>query len=309
MADKAIFLDRDDTLIEDPGYINNPDQVKLLDGVPAALIALKAMGYKLVVVSNQSAVARGIVTEKTLGQIHERLKQLLLKSNAFLDRIYYCPYHPEGVIEKYRKQSEDRKPNPGMLLTAAKELDLDLKNSWMIGNATHDIAAGSSAGCRTILIDNSMQTPSLDPGTVKPDYRAVNIKEAVNIIKKHHRTSADKPENPAPAPTVSPQPKPVQKFDEPTAATTEKNIVNSEQLLTAILEELKISHRDNMFADFSIARFVAGILQVVVFLCLLISVYFLTSPKGQTDSVLISLGFAVVVQLMSLTFYVMRSGK
>ena len=135
MANRAIFLDRDDTLIEDPGYINSPDQVKLLAGVPQALIELKAMGYKLVVVSNQSAVARGIITEKVLARIHDRLKQLLAEKGASLDRIYYCPHHPDGVIEKYRKESDSRKPNPGMLLTAAEQMDIDLRHSWLIGDS------------------------------------------------------------------------------------------------------------------------------------------------------------------------------
>ena len=106
MSNKAIFLDRDNTIIEDPGYINNPDQVKLLEGVTEPLSELKAMGYKLVVVSNQSAVARGIVTEEALGQIHKRLEQLLAEKGVSLDRIYYCPYHINGVIPKYRKDSD-----------------------------------------------------------------------------------------------------------------------------------------------------------------------------------------------------------
>jgi len=151
MSNKAVFLDRDNTLIEDPGYINHPDQVKLLEGVAEALIELKAMGYKLIVVSNQSAVARGIVTEKVLAQIHDRLKQLLAERGAYLDRIYYCPYHPDGVVPKYRKESDWRKPNPGMLLTAADQMDIDLNQSWMIGNSSRDIEAGLRAGCKTIL--------------------------------------------------------------------------------------------------------------------------------------------------------------
>jgi len=112
MSNKAIFLDRDGTLIEDPGYINHPDQVKLLNGVPEALIELKGMGYKLIVASNQSGVARGIVAEKVLGEIHNRLKQLLSENGAFLDRIYYCPYHPDGAVSKYRKDSDLRNRIP-----------------------------------------------------------------------------------------------------------------------------------------------------------------------------------------------------
>ncbi|OHB54074.1 MAG: hypothetical protein A2173_08580, partial [Planctomycetes bacterium RBG_13_44_8b] len=142
MSNKAIFLDRDNTLIEDPGYINHPDQVKLLDGVTEAIIELRDLGYKLVVASNQSAVARGIVTEKVINDIHDRLKQLLAEKGAFLDQIYYCPYHPDGVVRKYCKESNMRKPNPGMLLTAAEEMDIDLSRSWMIGDSTSDIEAG-----------------------------------------------------------------------------------------------------------------------------------------------------------------------
>ena len=147
MSHKAIFLDRDDTLIEDPGYISNPKQVKLLDGVPKALISLKNLGFKLIVVSNQSAIARGIITEKTLGTIHDRLRQLLAEEGAFIDGIYYCPYHPDGVVPKYRKESNCRKPNPGMFLKTAEEMDIDLSQSWAIGNSLRDIEAGKRAGC------------------------------------------------------------------------------------------------------------------------------------------------------------------
>ena len=139
MSKKAIFLDRDGTIIEDPGYLNHPDQVVLLDGVAEALVELRGMGYKLIVVSNQSSVARGIVSEQTLKEIRHRLKQLLAEKQAYLDRIYYCPYHPEGAIEKYRKESELRKPKPGMLAAASEEIDIDLTQSWMIGNSGRDI--------------------------------------------------------------------------------------------------------------------------------------------------------------------------
>ena len=206
MSDKAIFLDRDDTLIKDPGYINSPEQVKLLGGVAAALIDLKALGYKLVVVTNQSAVARGIITEKVLGEIHNRLEQLLAEKKAFLDRIYYCPYHPDGAVKKYRKESDFRKPNPGMLLKAAVEMDIDLGRSWCVGNSISDMETGLRAGCKTILIDLPSHQQQLEPGQPRPHYKAVNIKEVVNIIKKHHRSSDEQEVQTHPAPMVQTEP-------------------------------------------------------------------------------------------------------
>lgn len=183
MGNKAVFLDRDDTLIDDPGYINHPDQVELLPGAVEALVQLRKMGYKLIVVSNQSGVARGIVSEDVLEHIHQRLRELLGRGNAHLDAIYYCPYHPEGVIEDYRAESDLRKPNPGMLLRAADELKIDLSESWMIGDSYRDVIAGKRAGCKTVLI-NSPAKPVLRKQTdPMPNKEAVNIKEAANIIR------------------------------------------------------------------------------------------------------------------------------
>jgi len=374
MSYKAVFLDRDDTLIEDPGYINTPEQVKLLEGVPEALIQLKALGYKLIVVTNQSAVAHGIVTEKVLGEIHDRLKELLADKNAYLDRIYYCPYHPEGVVPKYRKESDLRKPSPGMLLKAADEMDIDLSQSWCVGNGSRDIEAGVRAGCKTILIDlpPSRQKP-IRPSPiltrVNPDYKAVNIKEAVNIIKKYLRSSTKPQQQAQPIPTSQAEPIPpdvertsevaelservearqadselqepeinIQPVEpekepaemsipspelqtepvEPQAQSTEtqeqqpqKDIPEdkTEELLSNILVQLKTMQRTEMFGEFSIMRLLAGILQIVVLFCLLITVWFLMSPDRQDNLVFFALGFAIVLQLMTLTFYIMQGKK
>ena len=189
MADKAVFLDRDDTLIDDPGYISDPSQVELLPGAADALIGLKKMGYKTIVVSNQSGVARGIVTEEGLNKIHTRLKGLLSRQGAYLDAIYYCPYHPDGSIPQYRKESKMRKPNPGMLLKAAEEMDIDLENSWMVGDSYRDVAAGKNSGCRTILINSSVKPAIKTKEDPEPDKKAVNIVEAANIIKMFERQS------------------------------------------------------------------------------------------------------------------------
>jgi D-glycero-D-manno-heptose 1,7-bisphosphate phosphatase len=216
MNGKAIFLDRDDTVIEDPGYINSPEQVKLIAGAAAAIADFRKMGYKLIVVSNQSGIARGIITEQALGQIHERLKQLLAEQNAYIDKIYYCPYHPDGVIGKFRKDSDWRKPKPGMILAAAKEMDIDLAESWAIGNSYRDITAGKAAGCRTILIKSSLKIPVKKQEDPDADFDAVNLREAVNIIKREMMpkpviqppVSMPEPPKPAEQPQQVPEPEP-----------------------------------------------------------------------------------------------------
>lgn len=353
MSNKAIFLDRDNTLIEDPGYINNPDQVKLLDGAAEAIIELKNLGYKLIVTSNQSAVARGIVTEKHLGEIHDRLKQLLAEKGAYLDQIYYCPYHPDGVIPKYRKESDQRKPNPGMLLTAAEEMDIDLSQSWSIGDSIRDVEAGLRAGCKTILINrstiyrqtDSTSSPHVQPGEPKPDYSAVNLKEATNIIKKCLRTdstsspqavgdielqadslsSQDKATSQRQEQTPKQEPVELQVNLLPQEAKPPLDSTNglaasspqvqqpgsnsTEQILSGILEQLKGMQREEMFNEFSVMRLLAGIVQIVALFCLLITIWYLLSPAEQGNTILFSLGFAIVFQLMSLTFYTISGRK
>jgi D,D-heptose 1,7-bisphosphate phosphatase len=288
------------------------------------------MGYKLVVVSNQSAVARGIVTEEVLARIHKRLEQLLAERDVSLDRIYYCPYHPEGVIPKYRRESDHRKPNPGMLLDASKDMDIDLTESWMVGNGPGDVEAGARAGCRTILVDSRGHEQKIPPGAPGPDYRAVNLKEVVNIIKMHVR-SAQKPPvaaapaaQPAPQPSEEPQqqlasppqtdsekPAPQQTEKQPTTEQPFGSELRAELLLQSILDQLKLMQRSRMFgeSDFSIPRFIAGVVQVAVGFCLLISIWFLLGPDKQTDRLLVALGFAAVLQMMVLTLYTMQKPK
>jgi D-glycero-D-manno-heptose 1,7-bisphosphate phosphatase len=202
MPDKAIFLDRDDTIIEDPGYINCAEQVKLVPAAAQALVELRKLGFKLIVVSNQSGIARGIIQEQAIGEIHDKLKQLLAEHNAYLDRIYYCPYHPDGAVQKFRKESDWRKPKPGMLLAASKEMKISLADSWMIGNGYSDIGAGKAAGCRTILIKSNVKPPEKKPGDPDPDFEVINMREAVNVVK---REMTRKPAPPQPI-----QQKPIQ---------------------------------------------------------------------------------------------------
>jgi len=310
MSSKAIFLDRDDTLIHDSGYINHPSQVELIPYTAQALVEFKNLGYKLVVVSNQSAVARGIVTEEVLAQIHEKLKTLLAKENAYLDAIYYCPYHPQGVIEKYRRESDCRKPNPGMLLKAAKDLDIDLNNSWMIGDRPKDIAAGKKADCKTILLESISHTHLNNTETQKSDYKAVNMKEAVNIIKQYQRSNQTTPLHPKAQEEETknqPQPKPTVEIKPPPAVDTDNNQTN--QLLHKILEQLKFNQRTNMFDEFSLMRMFAGIAQVAALSAFGLAVYFVTKPARNVNDILMSLSFAIFLQVTALTFYIMNNRK
>jgi D-glycero-D-manno-heptose 1,7-bisphosphate phosphatase len=141
MSKRAVFFDRDGTLVEHFDYITDEKQLRLLPATVPALRLLRDRGLLLVMVTNQSVVARGMITEKKLLQIHDHLKFLLGEQGVYLDRLYYCPFHPEAVVEKYRRESPLRKPAPGMLQLAAQELDLDLSQCWMVGDDDRDIEA------------------------------------------------------------------------------------------------------------------------------------------------------------------------
>ena len=325
MSNAAVFFDRDGTLIHDPGYLNHPDQVQVVDGAAEALKEFQLLGYKTVVATNQSGVARGIVTVEMLERIHDRLRELLAVKGAALDAIYYCPYHPDGVVPEYCKESDWEKPKPGMLLAAAAEMDIDLTRSWMIGNSDRDVEAGRSAGCKTILINSAHSDPA-HPHESKPDFVAVNLREAVNIVKRHHRTAQDRRVMPA-----------ADASDEQTLATRSAEIlsmvqeyrtdgaeeeapvpsteattahIGTERILTNILEQLRrMQKKEEMFGEFSLMRLLAGVVQVFVPFCLLLALWFLLGSRRQDNGVLLALGFAAVLQLMALTFYIMNGRR
>lgn len=187
MPTKAVFLDRDNTLIEDPGYLANPDGVRLLPGVELALKSLSQAGYQLVVVTNQSGIARGLLTEDTLKKIHERMVDMLSRKGAHIDEIYYCPYFVEGTVPEYSIESDLCKPEPGMLLQAADDLDLDLSACWMVGDSSRDIEAGQRSGCRTIRI----RTPHGDDVAddqhedFQADFTVRNLVEAARVVLRN----------------------------------------------------------------------------------------------------------------------------
>lgn len=153
---KAVFLDRDGTINKYVGFLRNIGDFELLPGVADAIKKINESGYLAIVVTNQPVIARGEVSEEELEQIHNKMETLLGAEGAYLDAIYYCPHHPdkgfEGERVEYKIQCECRKPKPGMLLRAAADFNIDLTQSWMIGDEKNDIQAGIAAGCKTVLI-------------------------------------------------------------------------------------------------------------------------------------------------------------
>jgi D-glycero-D-manno-heptose 1,7-bisphosphate phosphatase len=154
---KAVFIDKDGTLIHDVPYNVDPALVQLQEGAAKALHLLKKDGFLLILVSNQSGVAHGLFNEQDLWLVEKRL-QTMLGTRAALDAFYFCPHHPAGKIKKYAISCACRKPSPGMLTQAAHDFNIDLSCSWMIGDILNDVEAGNKAGCKTILLDNGNET-------------------------------------------------------------------------------------------------------------------------------------------------------
>ncbi len=173
---RAVFLDRDGTLTEPRHYPSHPDDLVLQPGIGAPLRALQRRGYALVVVTNQSAVARGLFTMDVLNTMHVRLRTLLERHRVSLDGIYACPHHPAAPVPEYRTRSECRKPAPGMLERAALDLQIDLTQSWTVGDSHCDAAAGHAAGTRTAIIGHA------PTGNQPPDMRCSTIRAALYRI-------------------------------------------------------------------------------------------------------------------------------
>lgn len=163
---KAIFLDRDGTINKYVGFLRKEEEFELLPGVVEAIKKINESGYLAVVVTNQPIIARGEVTFEGLETIHNKMETLLGKQGAYLDAIYFCPHHPhsgyEGEVKELKIDCDCRKPKPGMLLKAAEDYNIDLSQSWMIGDSENDIKAGKAAGCKTVLLNTECENYGQD---------------------------------------------------------------------------------------------------------------------------------------------------
>ena len=175
---RCVFLDRDNTIIHNDGDLGDPDGVSLLEGAAEAMCRLREAGFLLVVVTNQSGVARGVFTEQDVADVHAAIEHILKSTTGHSDLVqgwYYSPWHPEGVIESFRGNHPTRKPNPGMLLQAAEDHDIELQRSWMIGDQERDVEAGNAAGCRSVLLAS--------PGTAtSAEHTCETVAEAADWI-------------------------------------------------------------------------------------------------------------------------------
>jgi D-glycero-D-manno-heptose 1,7-bisphosphate phosphatase len=182
MPSKAIFLDKDGTLIDDVPYNIEPEFIHLSPHAIEGLQLFTQLGYRLVVVSNQPGVAHGMFAESALTAVWRRLDHMLEPHGIDIDGYYFCPHHPEGSQENYALECDCRKPQPGMLHMAAAEHDLELAGSWMVGDILNDVEAGNRAGCRTVLIDNGNETEWLLTPARMPDLVATDLLAAAQEI-------------------------------------------------------------------------------------------------------------------------------
>lgn len=179
---RAVFLDKDGTLIKDVPYNVNTEMIELLPEVVGGLKLLQKLGFYLFIISNQSGIARGYFSKEDLHRSFEYLQGLLFDEGIKLEGIYYCPHHKEGTVTQYAISCQCRKPLPGLLFQISKKCSIDLKESWMIGDILNDIEAGHLAGCRSILVDNGNETEWNLSSIREPDYTVKTPKEAALII-------------------------------------------------------------------------------------------------------------------------------
>lgn len=180
---RAVFLDRDGVITQEPPhYAHKLDQLKFIAGTADAIRLLNDNGFVVIIASNQSGIARGYYREEDAALFHQAMMASLGKKGARIDAVYYCPHHPEANVDKYRVVCDCRKPAPGMLKQAEKELKLDLRQSFMVGDKLSDIESGKRVGCYTIMVKTGQGAEQLKMTGVKCDYIADDLYHAVEHI-------------------------------------------------------------------------------------------------------------------------------
>jgi D-glycero-D-manno-heptose 1,7-bisphosphate phosphatase len=287
MKKPAVFFDRDNTLIRNDGFLGEASAVKLIPGAADAVARARNLGFAIVICSNQSGVARGMFTEEAVQTVNRRMDQLLEEQNpgAIIDRHEYCPFHPDAKVEKYRQESDLRKPKPGMILRAAQAMDLDLAGSWMIGDAARDIEAGHAAGCRTILVGNPAS--SLSPGnggedSVEPDETVSSLAQALDVIEAAGALSSAS----------------AAARDDRSSTPSPGDLDRLEHLAQQILDQLHRRHRHP--TDFSASKLLAGVTQILAIAAAAGSYFY--RPAGDP---LLPLLAAIFLQILTISLLLM----
>jgi D-glycero-D-manno-heptose 1,7-bisphosphate phosphatase len=186
----AAFLDRDGTIIEEVGYLDRPERLELFPWSSSAIRALNRAGVRVVMVSNQSGIARGFFDEATVGRMHERLGELLAAGGATIDAYYYCPHHPDGKVAEYARACDCRKPGPGLVDRAVRELGVDPRRSFTVGDRWIDVALARTVGARGILVRTGygQSEEGRPPKGLMADAVVDNLVGAVSWILRNLRT-------------------------------------------------------------------------------------------------------------------------
>lgn len=180
--DRAVFVDKDGTLVKNVPYNIDPAKMEFYPDVIIGLRKLQDAGYKIIIVTNQPGVALGYFSIYDIENLGHALSGILFEHNVLLDGFYYCPHLETGIVKEYSQKCDCRKPLPGMMETAARKLKIDLCRSWMIGDILHDVESGNRAGCRTVLIDNGNETEWILNEIRRPDFVVKNFGDAVNKV-------------------------------------------------------------------------------------------------------------------------------
>lgn len=187
MKAKAVFLDRDGVINEERGYVHKADDFALLPGVVAAIRQLRLNGFKVIVVTNQSGIARGFFEGAAVDKLHRHLQRILAAEGTQVDGIYYCPHHPDGTVTEFAVTCDCRKPMPGLFLRAASELKLDLKSSYLVGDKLSDIQAGRQADVKKTFLVRTGH-PLSHEAISYADYLADDLYEVASVIVSRELT-------------------------------------------------------------------------------------------------------------------------